>query len=261
MNEGENDTQLAKRLASEAGKLLVTLREQLIEMGAPSWVVMDEGDAASQTFLARELHAARPHDAVLSEEGLEDPRRFDSDRVWIIDPLDGTREYGSPGRTDWAVHVALWERDAFAAGAVSLPALDVTLGTDPPPEVPMVKRARPVVVTSRSRTSYVTTIAADAIGAEVIPIGSAGAKAMAVVTGIADVYVHAGGMYQWDSAAPAAVALAAGLHVSRIDGSPVVYNDPDPWLPDFLVCRTPFAEPGLAAIDDAWRDWQRRNGP
>jgi 3'(2'), 5'-bisphosphate nucleotidase len=260
VNLPESDTALATRLASEAGNLLVALREQLVEMRAPTWVVMDEGDAASQSFLAKELRAARPDDAVLSEEGLEDPRRFTSDRVWIIDPLDGTREYGSTGRTDWAVHVALWDRDAFTAGAVSLPALGVTLSTEPPPDVPMVKRSRPVVVTSRSRSSFVTAVAAEAIDADVLPLGSAGAKAMAVVTGLADVYVHAGGMYQWDSAAPAAVALAAGLHVSRIDGSPVVYNDPDPWLPDFLVCRTPFAEPVLAAIDEAWQDWHRSQG-
>lgn len=260
MNPREKDTELAARLATEAGHILVALREQLVERRTPTWIVMDEGDAAAQAFLAKELHAARPDDAVLSEEGLEDPRRFKSDRVWILDPLDGTREYGLAGRSDWAVHVALWENGAFNAGAVSLPALGVTYATDPPPEVPMVKRSRPVVVTSRSRSSYITAVAAEAIGADVISIGSAGAKAMAVVSGIADVYVHAGGMYQWDSAAPAAVALAAGLHVSRIDGSPVVYNDPDPWLPDFVVCRTPFAEPVLKAIDEAWREWQRSHG-
>jgi 3'(2'), 5'-bisphosphate nucleotidase len=260
VNPRESDTELAARLATEAGVILVALREQLVARHTPTWIVMDEGDAAAQAFLAKELHVTRPDDAVLSEEGLEDPRRFTSDRVWIIDPLDGTREYGQPGRTDWAVHVALWERGAFTAGAVALPALGVTLATEPPPAVPMVKRPRPVVVTSRSRSSYITAVAAEAIGADVIAIGSAGAKAMAVVTGIADVYVHAGGMYQWDSAAPAAVALAAGLHVSRIDGSPVVYNDRDPWLPDFLVCRTPFAEPVLKAIDAAWRDWERTRG-
>jgi 3'(2'), 5'-bisphosphate nucleotidase len=260
VTQPETDAALATRLATDAGTLLVTLRAQLNERHAPTWVTMDEGDAASQTFIAKELLAARPDDAILSEEGLEDPRRFENDRVWIIDPLDGTREFGQVGRTDWAVHVALWSRGAFSAGAVSLPALGLTLSADPPPEVPMVKRARPVVVTSRTRSSYITTVAADAIGADVMALGSAGAKAMAVVTGVADVYVHAGGMYQWDSAAPAAVALAAGLHVSRIDGSPVVYNDPDPWLPDFLVCRRPFAEPVLAAIDRAWQEWQRGSG-
>ena len=181
---------------------------------------MDEGDAAGHAFIAAELTAARPDDALLSEEGADDPRRHTHDRVWIVDPLDGTREYGDPQRNDWAVHVALWERGALTAGAVALPAMELTLATDPPPAVPESHRTRPVVVTSRSRPSFVTAIAAEAIDADIVPIGSAGAKAMAVVTGIADVYVHAGGMYQWDSAAPAAVAMAAGLHVSRIDGSP-----------------------------------------
>lgn len=260
MNPPESDTELAARLASEAGAILVALRDRLVAMHSPSWIVMDEGDATAQAFLAKELLEARPDDAVLSEEGLEDPRRFTSDRVWIIDPLDGTREFGETGRRDWAVHIALWEHGRLTAGAVSLPALGVTLATNPPPQVPAVERARPVVVTSRSRSSFITAIAAEAITADVIAMGSAGAKAMAVVTGIADVYVHAGGMYQWDSAAPAAVALAAGLHVSRIDGSPVVYNEPDPWLPDFLVCRPPLAEPVLAAIDAAWQEWQQARG-
>jgi len=260
VNPPETDTELATRLASDAGAVLVELRGRLVEMHVPSWVVMDEGDAAAQAFLAKELLDARPDDAVLSEEGLEDPRRFTSDRVWIVDPLDGTREYGEPGRNDWAVHIALWERGTLSAGAVSLPALGVTLATDPAPELPIMTRERPVVVTSRSRSSFITAIAAGAIDADVVALGSAGAKAMAVVTGVADVYVHAGGMYQWDSAAPAAVALAAGLHVSRIDGSPVVYNDPDPWLPDFLVCRPALAEPVLAAVGAAWDEWERSRG-
>jgi 3'(2'), 5'-bisphosphate nucleotidase len=256
----ETDGQLAARLATESGALLVGLRDRLASEGAPGWMLKDEGDAAAQHFLAAELAAARPVDAVLSEEGADDPRRYTTDRVWIIDPLDGTREYGEPPRTDWAVHVALWEHGALTAGAVALPALGVTLATEPPPEVPTVERPRPIIVTSRSRSSFVTAIAAEAIDADVLALGSAGAKTMAVVTGIADVYVHAGGMYQWDSAAPAAVAMAAGLHVSRIDGSPIVYNEPDLWLPDFLVCRPAFAEPLLTAIDAAWRERQHQHG-
>jgi 3'(2'), 5'-bisphosphate nucleotidase len=244
----ESDADLATRLATEAGDLLVELRSRLVASGAPYWTVMDEGDAASQQFLAGELAKARPDDAVLSEEGRDDPRRWTQSRVWIIDPLDGTREFGEPGRNDWAVHVALWTGTCFGAGAVSLPAIGRTLSTDPAPEVPVVERARPVVVTSRSRSSYVTVVVAAALDASVVTLGSAGAKAMAVVNGIADVYVHAGGMYQWDSAAPAAVALAAGLHVSRIDGSPIVYNARDPWLPDFLVCRPAYAGEVLAAL-------------
>jgi len=244
----ESDAALATRLATQAGELLMALRDRLTAAGVPPWRLMDEGDAAAQRFLADELAAARPDDAVLSEEGVDDPRRHRQDRAWIIDPLDGTREFGEAGRNDWAVHVALWTGKGFGAGAVALPAIGTTLSTDPAPELPMVKRARPIVVTSRSRTTWATVAAARALDAHVLTLGSAGAKAMAVVNGIADVYVHAGGMYQWDSAAPAAVALAAGLHVSRIDGSPIVYNEPDPWLPDFLVCRTALADQVLDAI-------------
>ena len=253
----ESDAALAARLATQTGHRLVELRAKLVDSGAPSWLLMDEGDAAGHAFIAAELVSARPDDALLSEEGADDPRRLRNDRVWIVDPLDGTREYGDPRRSDWAVHVALWERGRLTAGAVALPAMELTLTTDPPPELPDVAHRHPVIVTSRSRPAFVAAIAAEAIGADVVSLGSAGAKAMAVVTGIADVYAHAGGMYQWDSAAPAAVATAAGLHVSRIDGSPIVYNEPDLWLPDFLVCREEYAAPVLTAIDKARQEWQR----
>ena len=169
---------------------------------------------------------------MLDEEGAEDPRRFDADRVWIIDPLDGTREYGEPGRHDWAVHVALWDRDHFVAGAVALPALDLVLATDPPP-VRARRRPRaaaPRHLAHRARRTR-RSIVANALGCRAVRLGSAGAKAMAVVLGEADIYLHDGGMYQWDSAAPAAVAIAAGLHVSRVDGSPLVYNDREPVAP------------------------------
>ena len=245
----ESDTELATRLAGEAGVLLVELRQDLQARGMPQWDVMDHGDAAGHRFIADELRAHRPHDAVLDEEGAEDPRRFEADRVWIIDPLDGTREYGE-GRHDWAVHVALWDRDHFAAGAVALPVLDRVLTTDPAPVVPPVDRQRPRIVTSRSRAPYAAVVVANALGADAIRLGSAGAKAMAVVLGDADIYLHDGGMYQWDSAAPAAVALAAGLHDSRVDGSPLVYNARSEWLPDFLVCRPELRDPVLDAL---WR--------
>ena len=250
----ETDAQLAARLATEAGHLLVQLRDELTGAGAPAWQVMDTGDLASHRFIARALADARPNDAVLSEEGVEDPRRFVTDRVWIVDPLDGTSEYGEDGRHDWAVHIALWEVDHFAAGAVSIPALDMTFCTDPPPVVPASTRTRARVITSRNRNPYVAVIVAKALDAEAVRLGSAGAKAMAVVAGEADIYVHDGGMYQWDSAAPAAVALAAGLHVSRIDGSPMVFNARDPWLPDLLICRPEFAAPVLDALRDGHRD-------
>lgn len=260
MTVSESDAALAARLATGAGLLLVELRARLHAEGAPDWSVMDAGDAAAQRYLAAELHAARPEDAVLSEEGAEDPRRFTHDRAWIIDPLDGTREYGEPGRSDWAVHVAVWDQGSLTAGAVALPDIGLTLATDPPPERPDVPRRRPLMVTSRSRVTPLTAVVAEAIGADVTPVGSAGAKAMAVVTGHADAYVHAGGMYQWDSAAPAAVALAAGLHVSRVDGSPIIYNERDPWLPDLVVCRPDLAEPILAAVAEAHQAWFGADG-
>src|SRR5688572_1379057 len=245
----ESDIELATRLAAEAGHLLMDLRHDLTGQATAMWDVMDHGDAASHRFIADELREHRPDDAVLDEEGAEDPRRFEADRVWIIDPLDGTREYGE-GRHDWAVHVALWDRDHFAAGAVALPALNRVLATDPPPVVPAVDRERPRIVTSRTRAPYSAVVVANALGAQAVRLGSAGAKAMAVVLGDADIYLHDGGMYQWDSAAPAAVAIAAGLHVSRVDGSPLVYNERSEWLPDFLVCRQELRQPVLDAL---WR--------
>jgi 3'(2'), 5'-bisphosphate nucleotidase len=245
----ETDAQLAAMLATTAGELLVEVREQLVSDGAYAWQVMDTGDLAAQTYLAQALHEARPHDAVLSEEGAEDPRRFGADRVWIIDPLDGTNEFGEIGRPDWAVHIALWDRDRLSAGAVSLPAQGVTFATDPAPVLPpRVPGHKPRLVTSRNRAPYAAVLVANALDCEAFRLGSAGAKAMAVVMGDADIYVHDGGMYQWDSAAPAAVALAAGLHASRIDGSPLVYNDRSAWLPDFLICREELADDVLDAI-------------
>src|SRR5262245_5844187 len=244
----ESDIELATRLARQAGERLVVLRQQLVEDGAPAWDVMDHGDATSHRFINDELKLHRPDDAVLDEEGMEDPRRFDADRVWIIDPLDGTREFGEPGRHDWAVHVALWERDHFVAGAVALPAVDRVFTTDPPAIVPAVDRERPRLITSRTRAPHAAVIVANMLGCDAVRLGSAGAKAMAVVLGEADIYLHDGGMYQWDSAAPAAVAIAAGLHVSRINGSPLVYNERSAWLPDLLICRPELAGPALDAL-------------
>ncbi|MFV0309707.1 MAG: 3'(2'),5'-bisphosphate nucleotidase CysQ [Desertimonas sp.] len=246
----ETDVELAVRLATQTGEQLIAVRQRLIDERVPTWQLMDAGDTAAQRFLADELGRHRPDDAVLSEEGLEDPRRFGGGRVWIIDPLDGTREFGEPGRPDWAVHVALWEDDHFVAGAVALPAVGLTFATDPAPVLPPTTRDRPRVVTSRSRAPYATVLVANGIGADAVRLGSAGAKAMSVVIGESDVYVHDGGMYQWDSAAPAAVALAAGLHVSRLDGSPIIYNDRDPWLPDLIICRPELAEAVLGALWD-----------
>ncbi|MGW6444102.1 3'(2'),5'-bisphosphate nucleotidase CysQ [Lentzea sp. NPDC055074] len=215
----ETDAELARRLATETGRLLVSVRP-------------GDGDHVAQLFLAAQLEEHRPDDAVLSEEAPDDPRRLTADRVWIIDPLDGSREYAEPGRTDWAVHVALWERGDLVAGAVAVPALLTT---------PRTTHRRPRIVVSRTRPPAFAHRVAEALGAVLVPMGSAGAKTMAVVRGDADAYLHAGGMYEWDSAAPVYVARAAGLHASRADGSPLVYNQPDPWLPDLLICRPELA--------------------
>ncbi len=254
---GENDAELAVRLAVEAGRHLVEVRHAMFSDGAGYWDVMDTGDMVSHKFIGDQLRLHRPGDPVLDEEGREDPRRFDAQRVWIIDPLDGTREYGEPGRHDWAVHIALWGGDRFLAGAVSLPAAGLVFASDPPAEVPAPTRDRPRIVTSRSRAPYAAVLIAEALGCDAVRLGSAGAKAMTVVMGDADIYVHDGGMYQWDSAAPVAVAQAAGLHTSRVDGSPLVYNHRDPWLPDLLICRPELAEPALQAL---WGDAFRLDG-
>ena len=242
-----DDHRLAATLAAEAGRLLVRLRAD--GAGLHPSTLKDEGDRRAHQLLAARLAAARPDDGVLSEEGVDTARRLGRERVWIVDPLDGTREYGEAGRSDWAVHVALAVDGALVAGAVALPARDVVLATDPaPPPPPGAPDGRLRVVTSRSRMPLAATRVASALGASLVPLGSAGAKAMAVVLGEADAYAHAGGMYEWDSAAPAAVAAAAGLHVSRVDGSPLVYNRPDPWLPDLLVCRPELADACLEAL-------------
>ena len=251
MTDAEDDHRLAGRLAVEAGTLLVELRAEMWERGAHPWQVMDTGDIAAHRYLLEALTEARPGDVVLSEEGADDRRRLVADRVWIVDPLDGTNEYGERGRSDWAVHVALWEAGRLAAGAVALPALGTVLMTDPPPELPAFTRERPMLITSRHRAPYAAVVVANELGCDAVRLGSAGAKAMAVVLGHADIYVHDGGMHQWDSAAPAAVATAAGLHVSRIDGSPLVYNAPGTWLPDLLICRPELAAPVLEVL---WGD-------
>ncbi len=251
----DDDHQLAARIATEAGDLLVTLRDRYPGgSGHRRWDLMDAGDASAHHFIVDALRAERPGDVILSEEGADDRRRMSAERVWIVDPLDGTNEYGEPGRADWAVHVALWDRSAggLTAGAVALPALGVTFTTAPPAHIPEPRRARPRLVTSRYRVPYAAVLVAEALGADAIRVGSAGAKAMTVLLGEADVYVHDGGMYQWDSAAPAAVAQAAGLHVSRIDGRPIEYNAADPWLPDVLICRPELADDVLGAL------WDRR---
>ena len=306
----EDDHVLARELAAEAGRRLLELRA----CGGEPDLLRKAGDRSSHEFLTAELAARRPGDVVLSEEGADDPARLAARRVWIVDPLDGTREFGEPGRTDWAVHVALWERsDAsdsgdLAAGAVALPAQGHLLstvsgepaqcsivpvitgpmfhrpgdgtrghGTGGAEEVGGTGRAAGVrtgdgrvrvvesggaggtggtrgrdgrvrVVVSRTRAPRLVRDISDLIDAELAPLGSAGAKVAAVVCGEADAYVHAGGFYEWDTAAPVAVARAAGYHASRLDGSPLAYNQADLMMPDILVCRPALAGALLQAI-------------
>jgi 3'(2'), 5'-bisphosphate nucleotidase len=244
------DPALARLLADEAGRALVAERARR-GFGDPK-ALKDAGDRLSHDLLVGRLAELRPGDAVLSEEGADDHRRLTADRVWIVDPLDGTREFAEDGRSDWAVHVALWQRGELIAGAVGLPAQGRTLGTDSPPATPAGPRGRALrLVASRSRAPELVTKVATELGAEIVPMGSAGAKVAAVVLGEADAYVHAGGQYEWDSAAPVAVALAAGLYAARLDGSPLEYNRANPWLPDLVVCAPSIASAVTAAVAGA----------
>jgi 3'(2'), 5'-bisphosphate nucleotidase len=242
-----SDVVLAGRLAEEAGAALLEVRSGDLE--GP--VLKDAGDRRAQEVLAALLASHRPADAVLSEEAPDDRARLDADRVWIIDPLDGTREFSERPRSDWAVHVALWQKGELVAGAVALPAQGVTYLSEPAPVVPAAAAATDAPVrlaVSRSRPPAFVVEVAQRLGAELVPMGSAGVKTASVWRGEADAYVHAGGQYEWDSAAPVAVARAAGLHTSRIDGSPLEYNRPDPLLPDLVVCRPEVAADVLRAI-------------
>ena len=248
-----DDHRLAAELAMRAGVLLLELRLRLSAEGAPAATLRDEGDRAARDLLMDALAEARPDDAVLSEEGSAHevhPDRAEASRVWIVDPLDGTREFSEPPRPDWAVHVALAEDGHPTAGAVALPGLGLTLSTleanttDDLAPVPGVPR----IVVSRTRPPAKALEVAEALGGELVEMGSAGAKAMAVVRGKVDVYVHSGGQYEWDNCAPAAVAASVGLHVSRLAGSPLPYHHPAPYLPALLICRRELAAATLAAV-------------
>ena len=237
------DHELASQLAAEAGRVLLRVRDELA--GATAGERKAAGDKRSHDFLMEALAAERPNDAVLSEEGIDDPARLAADRVWIVDPLDGTREFSETGRTDWAVHVALWQSGEIVAGAVALPAQGITLATPDVP-APPTGPSSPRIVVSRTRPPAIALDVRDRLGGTLVEMGSAGAKVASVVQGIADVYIHAGGQYEWDNAAPVAVARAAGLHASRIDGSPLEYNRPDPLLPDLVICRRELTDAVLA---------------
>ena len=242
---GLSDAALAAHLAAEAGRLLIAVRE---ETGLSGKALGVAGDAAANRYLCDAIRTARPDDGLLSEEEKDNPARIAAARVWIVDPVDGTREF-SEGRADWAVHVALAVEGVPVVGAVALPGLpgEVVLRSDQPQSLaPMA--ARPRFLVSRTRPAREAEAVAATLGGELVPMGSAGAKAMAVVLGQAEVYLHSGGQYEWDSCAPVAVALAHGLHCSRIDGRPLVYNRADTYMPDLLICRPEWAERVLAEV-------------
>ena len=249
-----DDHRFARDLAEEVATLLLDTRAELVAAGATAAALKAEGDRRSHELIMRRLRDERPGDAVLSEEGDgEDGRRgtdrLSAERIWVVDPLDGTREFSEPPRDDWAVHIALVEQGVPTAGAVALPARAMTLSTLEPSPCPPERVGPPRVIVSRSRPPAVATYLADAIGGVLVEMGSAGAKASAVVLGDADVYPHSGGQYEWDSCAPVAVAAAVGLWTSRIDGSPLRYNRPDPYLPDLLVCHPSILDQVRGALD------------
>ncbi len=239
------DLELAAHIATVSGKLLLELQQS----GLFSEKALGKaGDRVANAFIIEALRQQRPDDAILSEEEKDNADRLQAERVWIVDPLDGTREYGEC-RTDWAVHIALSIGGRPEVGAVALPGLNLTLTSAPQALPPVPKRLRMLV--SRTRPAKEALAVAEALGAELVPMGSAGAKAMEVLRGGAEIYLHTGGQYEWDNCAPAAVALAAGLHASRVDGSPLVYNNADPYLPDLLICQKHLVPGVMAALQKA----------
>jgi 3'(2'), 5'-bisphosphate nucleotidase len=240
---GMTDADLAAHLAEQAGRILLQVRASGMFSGK---ALGQAGDKTANEFLCHALREQRPDDGLLSEESKDTPERLSKSRVWIVDPVDGTREYGEE-RSDWAVHVALAIDGVPAIGAVALPGIGLVLRTDKPQMVPPAP-SRLRMVVSRTRPAPEAMRVAEKLGAELVEMGSAGAKAMAVIRGEADIYLHTGGQYEWDSCAPAAVALAHGLHASRVDGSPLVYNQRDVSMPDLLICRKEHARAVLDAI-------------
>jgi len=232
-------------LAHHAGKILLQVRESAMFEGKS---LGKAGDQTANQFLIHALRHQRPDDGLLSEESKDTAERLDKSRVWIIDPVDGTREYGE-ARSDWAVHVGLAIDGVAEIGAVALPGLNggMVLRTDAPVALPE-PAATPRLLVSRTRPAAEAVAVAEKLGGELVGMGSAGAKAMAVVLGQAEIYLHSGGQFEWDSCAPVAVARAHGLHCSRIDGSPLVYNQKDTYLPDLLICRPEWAEKVLALV-------------
>ncbi|HTX95133.1 MAG TPA: inositol monophosphatase family protein [Mycobacterium sp.] len=253
------DAELAADLAADAGQLLLKVRDE-IGFGHP-WELGDAGDSLANALILQRLRAERPDDAVLSEEAYDDLSRVNRDRVWIIDPLDGTREFSTPGRDDWAVHVALWQRPTnsqreITDAAVALPARANTVYRSDTVTADAARVGVPSTIriaVSATRPPAVLHRIRETVPILPVAIGSAGAKAMALINGHVDAYVHAGGQWEWDSAAPAGVVMAAGMHASRLDGSPLRYNQRDPYLPDFVMCRAELATILLGAIRQEFR--------
>ena len=248
-----SDAELARYLATSAGELLLALREEL-GFDDP-WKLRDAGDARANVHLLKLLADARPDDIVLSEESADDPRRHDAERLWIIDPLDGTTEFGEVGRTDWAVHVALWQRGhGLTDGAVALPARGMTLSTADPLPALQPPTAHPRLAVSRTRRPGWVVAVAAAVDGELTPIGSAGMKAMSILLGEADAYMHSGPMKEWDSAAPVVVAARAGLHVSDLGGGELEYNKPNRLTEQLLVCQPSLTDALLSAYAGSARN-------
>jgi 3'(2'), 5'-bisphosphate nucleotidase len=242
------DHGLARWLAWRSGATLMALRSE--DDHGDAATLRDAGDKRSHDLIVGELARWRPSDAVLSEEGEDNPARLSAERVWIVDPLDGTREFGEPERSDWAVHIALWSHGSLVAGAVGLPACHRVLGTEtPPPYPPLRDGGPPKLAVSRTRPPvFAHELARELGGAELVPMGSAGAKTVAVLDGDVDAYVHSGGLHEWDFAAPVAVAVAAGLHASRIDGAAIECNRPKPKIDDLVICRKDLAAQLIGAL-------------
>lgn len=245
-----DDHKFSAWAATIAGERLEELRTQ----GLEGRELKDAGDQLGHTILMQLLATYRREDGVLSEEGKDDKVRLTKSRVWIVDPLDGTREYSEPPRDDWAIHVALWQDGDLTAGAVAQPGMSTTFSTADPPVVPPRTSDRPRIACSRTRPPEFVNVLAEEIGAELVPMGSAGAKVISVARDVTDIYVHAGGQYEWDSAAPVVVARSAGLHTSRADGAVLAYNQDDVWLPDLLVCRPELADTVATFVQRYWAE-------
>lgn len=254
----QSDTEIAIQAASRVSKLLLQLRADA-DRGASNsdGQLRADGDREANRVITELITSARPQDSILSEEAADDPRRLTASRLWIIDPLDGTREFGERDeagvwRDDFAVHIALWERErGLSLGVVALPGRDLIYRSDLPLGLPQSHAGAMRIAVSRTRPPAFIAALEKAGAAQLVPMGSAGVKVMAVVTGEVDAYIHAGGQYQWDSAAPVAVALASGMIATRLDGSPLRYNASELLLPDLVVCHPDRADEVRALLDAA----------